>query len=337
MSIDLSKLNNTRRLLFDVPLQPLQGTRFQPTGFPDLGAATYQAGDTDCLLVESAQSMANRLELQIWDEGQQELKQGCKGLSYVRVEQNGKYLTSSLTDAHRINSPYILEGGDKTFFNTIRDATNSLATGPIDRRLLAEVLIKYDANALIHGVFLAKKELAGGRLRIARALSSSIEAKHIQVAASGGVKNDHVHPSGDTSKGFGNVPFHREEFTAAEITAFFNLDLEQLRGYGLQPEATNLLILLALYKIRSLLEGGLRLRTACDLCVLPTYAFAARSPADFQLPKMQELEADLKAAIAACAKMFGGNNGVTTVAFTGSSKKAAKGEKIADSAPATDA
>lgn len=337
MSIDLSKLNNTRRLLFDVPLQPLQGTRFQPTGFPDLGAATYQAGDTDCLLVESAQSMANRLELQIWDEGKQELKECCKGLSYVRVEQKGSYLTSSLTDAHRINSPYILEGGDKTFFNTIRDATNALATGPIDRRLLAEVLIKYDANALIHGVFLAKKELAGGRLRIARALSSSIEAKQIQVAASGGVKNDYVDPSGDTSKGFGNVPFHREEFTAAEITAFFNLDLEQLRGYGLQPEATNLLILLALYKIRSLLDGGLRLRTACDLCVLPAYAFAARSPAGFQLPEMKELEADLKAAIAACAKMFGGNNGVTTVAFTGSSKKAAKGEKNAESAPATDA
>jgi CRISPR-associated protein Csb1 len=337
MSIDLSKLNDTRRLLFDVPLQPLQGTRFQPTGFPDLGAATYQAGDTDCLLVESAQSMANRLELQIWDEGKQELKECCRGVSYVRVEQGGKYLTSSLTDAHRINSPYILEGGDKTFFSTIRDATNAFATGPIDRRLLATVLIKFDANALIHGVFLAKKELAGGRLRVARALSACIEAKHIQVAASGGVKNDHVDPSGDTSKGFGNVPFHREEFTAAEITAFFNLDLEQIRGYGLPDAATHLLILLALYKIRSLLDGGLRLRTACDLCVNPDFTFAARTPASFALPGKKELESDLKAAITACAKMFGGTNGVTTVAFTGSSKKAAKGEKNADVSPATEA
>ena len=336
MSIDLTALNDTRRLLFDVPLQPLQGTRFQPTGFPDLGAATYQAGDTDCLLVESAQSMANRLELQIWDEGKQEVKECCKGVSYVRVEQKGAYLTSSLTDAHRINSPYILEGGDKTFFDTIRAATNVLATGPIDRRLLATVLIKYDANALIHGVFLAKKELAGGRLRIARALSASIEAKHIQVAASGGVKNDHVDPSGDTSKGFGNVPFHREEYTAAEITAFFNLDLEQIRGYDLPEAATRLLVLLALYKGRSLLDGGLRLRTACDLCVKPDYTFAARSPAGFTLPGKKDLEADLKSALAACAKMFGGENGVTTVAFTGSSKKAVKGEKNTEAASTTD-
>jgi len=335
MSIDLTKLNDTRRLLFDVPLQPLQGARFQPTGFPDLGAATYQAGDTDCLLVESAQSMANRLELQIWDEGNQKLKECCEGLSYVRVEQEGKYLTSSLTDAHRINSPYILEGGDRTFFDTIRDATNALATGPIDRRLLAKVLIKYDANALIHGVFLAKKELAGGRLRVARALSASIEAIQIRVAASGGVKNDHVDPSGDASKGFGNVPFHREEFTAGEITAYFNLDLEQIRGYGLDPAAEKLLTLLALYKIRSLLDGGLRLRTACDLCVKPDYTFAARMPSNFILPGKQELESALKDAIKSCVGMFGDENsvnGVTTVAFTGSSKKAAKGGKKAEAA-----
>jgi CRISPR-associated protein Csb1 len=326
MSINLNALSNVRRLLFDVPLQPLQGNRFQPTGFPDLGAATYQAGETDCLLVESAQSMANRLELQIWDEGKRELKDACKGLSYVRVEQEGRYLTSSLTDAHRLNSPYILEGGDKTFFATVRDATNTLATGPIDRSLLAEVLARYDINSLLHGIFLAKKELAGGRLRVARALSACVEARQVQVAASGGVKNDHVDPSGDTSKGFGNAPFHREEYTAAEITAYFNLDLEQIRGYGLPEAATNLLILLALYKVRSLLDGGLRLRTACDLCVRPGYDFTARSPEGFVLPALKDLEPAVKAAIAACArgKLFGGENGVTTVTFTGSSKRQAK-------------
>lgn len=56
MSIDLAPLREARRLLFSVPLRPIQGTRFQPTGFPDLGAAVYQAGDTTCLLVESPQS-----------------------------------------------------------------------------------------------------------------------------------------------------------------------------------------------------------------------------------------------------------------------------------------
>ena len=60
--------------------------------------------------------------------------------------------------------------------------------------------------------------LAGGRLRVARALSAFIEADGVRVAASGGVKNDHVNPSGDTRAGFGNAPFARDEYTADRIT-----------------------------------------------------------------------------------------------------------------------
>lgn len=61
------------RELFDVELMPAAGSRFQPTGFPDIGAAVFQrpsgeSGWVDCLLVESAQSMANRLEAVAWDE-----------------------------------------------------------------------------------------------------------------------------------------------------------------------------------------------------------------------------------------------------------------------------
>ena len=123
-----------------------------------------------------------------------------------------------------------------------------LKEGPIDRHVLAETLFEFDCNSLLHGVFLAKKEMAGGRLRVARSLSAFIEASEAQVAASGGVKNDTVNPSGDTARGFGNVPFHREEYTAQTITAYFNLDLGQIRGYGLGSESERLLILLALYK-----------------------------------------------------------------------------------------
>src|SRR6266852_4547597 len=68
MPIDLSALEPLDKLLFDIPLAPVQGDRFQPTGFPDLGAATYERPDgTPMLLVESAQSMANRLEAVCWD------------------------------------------------------------------------------------------------------------------------------------------------------------------------------------------------------------------------------------------------------------------------------
>ena len=52
----------------------------------------------------------------------------------------------------------------------------------------------------------------------------------------------------DAKEGFGNVPFHRTEFTAEKITAYFNLDLSLLRGYGLGEDATDLLIALALFE-----------------------------------------------------------------------------------------
>lgn len=297
MSINLATLTDARRVLFNIPLKPIQGERFQPTGFPSLGAATYQTRNGAALLVESAQSMANRLEATIWDEASQSLVPAAQGLSYIRVERNGHYLTSSITEAHRINSPYLLEGKDKSFFNEIKAALGGLAEGPINRKALAETLFAYDANALIHGVFLAKKDLAGGRLRIARALSAFIEADGIDVAASGGVKNDSVNPAGDAKSGFGNVPFSRDEYTARTITLYVNLDLDQIRGYGLGVKPTNLLITLALYKVRALVDGALRLRTACDLEVLPDTISAAR-PEGFALPSLADLGAALKAAIA---------------------------------------
>lgn len=303
MSIDISTLTNARRVLFNIPLKPVQGERFQPTGFPSLGAASYQTRNGSSLLVESAQSMANRLEATIWDEASQDLVDAAKGLSYIRVERQGNYLTSSITEAHRINSPYLLEGKDKSFFNELKTALGGLAEGPINRKALAKTLLAYDANALIHGVFLAKKDLAGGRLRVARALSAFVEADGVEVAASGGVKNDSVNPSGETKSGFGNVPFSRDEYTAKAITLYVNLDLDQIRGYGLGEAATRLLITLALYKVRALVDGALRFRTACDFEVVPD-TIAAVKPSGFTLPALDALVAALKAAVAENKAVF---------------------------------
>lgn len=328
MTLDLSKLDNAHRLLFEIPLKPLQGQRFQPTGFPGLGAATFQTKDGQCLLVESAQSMANRLELTIWDEAKQNLKDDLNGLSHVRVLRNGKFLTDTILESHRLNSPYLLEGSDKTFFNALKADLGGLQEGPIDRRRLAETLLKYDIGSLLHGVFLAKKDLAGGRLRVARAMSAFIEADGVRVAASGGVKNDHVNPSGDTGSGFGNVPFARDEFTAEHIALYVNIDLAQIRGYGLGPDVERLLVLLALYKLRALLDGNLRLRTACDLRV-DTDTITANVPNGYELPSLSELVADLKPAIEKCRSKMN----VTEVTYNDELKKAKEeGKSTEDSA-----
>lgn len=310
MTVDLEPLAGQPKLLVEAELRPVQGQRFQPTGFPDLGAAQYDTPEGSYLLVESAQSMANRLEAVCWDSSTKDLVEPLRGVSYLRVEQDGEYLTSSLAEAHRINSPYVLESKDKTFLEALKTELRAMEKGPVDRELLASTLLRHDLGSLIHGVFLAKKDLAGGRLRLERALGAFIEASGVRVALSGGVKNDHVNPSGDTGKGFGNVPFHREEFTAERITAFFNLDLGQLRGYRLGEDACRLLTLVSLFKVRALLDGGLRLRTACDLEVVAEPVVTR--PEAFRLPTLADLENALPAAIAACEDRM---NGAATVVY----------------------
>ena len=298
MVIDLSPLDGAPRLLIEADLTPLQGTRFQPTGFPDLGAAAYEGPDgTQMLLVESAQSMANRLETVCWDDTQDDWVSPLKGLPMIRVlTENGEPLTNSVVEAHRLNSPYILEGKDSTVLDMLKEELVGTEEGRVDVRRLAKTLLRVDTNSLIHGVFLAKKALAGGRHRLPRALSAFIEAEGAKVAASGGVKNDSVNPSGETAKGFGNVPFSRDEFVASKITAYFNLDLAQIRGFGMSEVVDRLLIATSLFKIQSFLREGLRLRTACDLEVVE---LRVTRPDGFSLPNLDDLADALPAMVSA--------------------------------------
>ncbi len=299
------QLPNVPRLLIRAQLVPLQGQRFQPTGFPDLGAARFRspAGE-DMLLVESAQSVANRMESVCWDQESGDLIEPLRGLPYVRVLQDGAPLTNSLLEAHRLNSAYI-ENSDfatKLAGEIGYVKVKSKYEGTQDRDRLIRTVCKYDPNALLHGVFL---ESIAGVLRIARALSGFIEATGASEVGSGGVKNDIVQASGDKEAGrdakggFGNVPFHRVEFTAKQIDAFFNLDLAQIRSYRLKPATTTLLYALAIYKIRAFLDRGLRLRTACDFDVVEV---EVTRPKGFVLPTEDEAIAAIGKLIPAATK-----------------------------------
>ncbi|MCL6633683.1 MAG: type I-U CRISPR-associated protein Cas7 [Alicyclobacillus herbarius] len=296
MMLTFAELNQEPRLRLEVTLTPAGSHRFQPTGFPDLGAALYIGpnGEPE-LLVESAQSMANRLEKVCWDEAENDWVPSLRGLPYIQVvDTNGEVFTTSVLEAHRINSSYILEGPDKTVFDMLKQECGS-DKGPVDLRKFARLLLRIDPNSLLHGVFIARPALAGGRLRLPRMLSAYIEAYGVNEVHSGGVKNDHVDPSGSTKSGFGNVPFHRTEYTAREIVAYFSLDLAQLRSFGFDADVENLLIGLALYKIQRFLTEGLRLRTACDLEVEEVRVVR---PDGFALPAMEDLEQNLADSIA---------------------------------------
>lgn len=293
MALDLSALADAPRLLVEADLKPVQGTRFQPTGFPGLGAARYVGPDgRDMLLVESAQSMANRMETVCWDAVNDEWVEPLKGLPYIKVvDKDGKTLTNSVLEAHRINSEYIARAKG---FEKIATAIGFASNQPFDvRKQLIPALVRYDVNALIHGVFL--EEIAGV-IRLPRMLSAFVEAEEVAVAQSGGVKINRVEPT--LKEGEGNVPYPRDEYTSPKITAYFNLDLAQVRGFGLGENVERLVIALALYKIRRFLDTGLRLRTACDLDL---DQLRVSRPDDFQLPGTGDLGEVLPSLIDAVA------------------------------------
>lgn len=288
------------RLLMEARLDPVQGARFQPTGFPDIGAAEYTSPDgTSMLLVESPQSVANRLEAVCWDEAAGDLLPPLRGLPYVKVSLQGGRSTNSVLEAHRLNSAYIMDNAKGL---AALPELAELKKDPSNTRRLAKAAFKYDPGSVLHGVFL--ENIAGG-LRLRRALSGFIEARSIRPVDSGGLKTDHMDPKGElgggSTAGYGHVPFHRREYTAGDVRAYFNLDVAQLRAYGLGEAAEHLLVTLALFKVQRFLRDGLRLRTACDLRVAE---MRTTQPEGWAMPPLGDVERALPEAIKACHKDF---------------------------------
>lgn len=346
MSINFEVLGKSPRILIEAQLKPVAGTRIQPTGFPDLGPANYEdPNGVPTLLVESAQSMANRLEAVCWDEAADDIAPELKGLPYVRVQLaslgDGKDTTCSLLEFHRLNSPYIMSGVNsegRAFADVLKpelgmvaaaatakkgakkageekptadassDAEPDDVAGVVNLRKLAAVCFKYDPNSLVHGIFMEK---IAGRLRHPRALSAFVEASGVGRADSGGVKFDRALPKPsvagvDAKGGYGNVPFHRTEYTAKSITAFFTIDLGQIRGYGLGDDATQLLIALSLWKVRKFLDSSMRLRSACELELIddPKAINVKRPAQGFQLPETEELTKTVASLLKKCQPQF---------------------------------
>ncbi len=298
-------LRGASRLLLVQELKPAQGDRFQPTGFADLGAAVYDApGGKRMLLVESAQSVANRLEATCLDNGGPEIEPELVGLPYVRASLVGpvETVTTSLVEAHRLNSPFII--ANKMIQEAFIERSGYAKGQPIDWSRIAKAVFYYDPNSLLHGVFMANVE--DGRVRFSRVVSGFIEAQGVREAASGGVKNNPLDPTGKLRASgydkdvYSNVPYGRMEYTADCIRAYFNLDVALIRGYRLDDDATNLLIALGLYKVRRFLNSGLRLRTACDF--VTSGDLVCTMPEGRMIPAEPELLGEVQRLIRQCGQ-----------------------------------
>ncbi|MBI2808687.1 MAG: type I-U CRISPR-associated protein Cas7 [Planctomycetes bacterium] len=276
MPIDFTPLDTASRLLVEAELKVATGGggRFQPTGFPDLGPALYKGvraapnGDqppvtetVDMLLVESVQSMANRLE-DVCLQGE-DYNPDCLGVPYVRVldGHNGNtFLTSSVREPHRLASPYVLAAkrDGAVYREELKTALGSNKQRPVHIWRMVPTIFDRDPGCVLHGVFL---EEIDGRIRLPRLVSAYIEACSPNQANSGGVYRGEV-----TAKD--NIPYPRQEFTSSSITASFILHLSTLKGYGLDDHKSRFLQAWALYKIDRFLHQHLRLRTACEFQVL---------------------------------------------------------------------
>jgi CRISPR-associated protein Csb1 len=293
---------NTYRSVLEVELVPLAGSLFQPTGFPDLGAAEFKKpSGTDALLVESAQSVANWLESTTWDPARADQAADLNALPYIKIiNPEGAFLSSSRLEAHRLASAYVMDGkvGGQEGRDWLQERLGLAKGRPLDYRAVAGACFKLDPVSLVHGVFFAQQRWPW-QPKIARAVTGFIEASGVRPVVSGGVKKDVVineAKQGETAKGYGTVPHHRVEYTAEQITAYFTVDHEQFRTYGLSEPATALLEALADFEIGTLLGHGLRLRTRCDLEVkavvrgeIPDAGEAVQRVAKFAVECVNEL------------------------------------------------
>ncbi|GIX27017.1 MAG: hypothetical protein KatS3mg123_0898 [Burkholderiales bacterium] len=229
-------------------LVPQDGKPYiQPTGFPDIGACIFRdaEGKVRCL-VESEQSMANRLEgVCMKDPG--EWIELWKDLPLIRVQgPDGEHLATNLlatnlTEPHRIASSYILEGEIGQSTTTFRDilwgaigmqGNPDEAKLPLDgREKLDKVIFALDPSALLHGYQFVQTKFVG--MRQPRILHARIEAtlggEDVMDYAS--VKVDQIQdkPGGELNNKGQSIAGKRRVLWK-DITATFELDVLALKN-----------------------------------------------------------------------------------------------------------
>ncbi|MGC8874677.1 MAG: type I-G CRISPR-associated RAMP protein Csb1/Cas7g [Chloroflexia bacterium] len=286
----LESMYKQDRVLITAKLELTNGRFLQPTGFPDIGPCIYRDKDgRRWCLVESEQSMANRLEAVcmkdpgVWVDD-------LKGLPVIAVrDPKGHLLATNLTEAHRIASSHVLEGklGTRFLGEIVRDkvgVSHNDGSWPIDRRRNLEgLMFALDPAALLHGFQFVDKKFFGGfvGLRQVRLIHGRLEAElseaepevYYQMVKVDQIQND---PEKETNKGQSIAA--KSRIVPKDIIAAFEIDVLGLKSLALRDDWKKFLLGLALWKIGAFLKNkpsfdprsrqsvpSLRLRADCYL------------------------------------------------------------------------
>lgn len=288
MSSLLDQMFSKDRVIIKAQLSLVNGSFLQPTGFPDIGSCIYTdaEGRRQCL-VESEQSMANRLEAVCMKSPGYWVEE-LEHLPLIEVRDgNSQLLATNLTEPHRLASSYVLEaqvdGGDlKTKLAEKLGLGNGGASWPLDKRgALDKLVFALDPAALLHGYQFVQWRFVG--LRQTRLLSARLQcvlADEPEVHY-GMVKFDLIEPSSQgegTNKGQSIAAKSRLVPAKDGVKAVFDLDILGLKSLALDDAEKKLLLGLALWKIGAFLSNkpafdarsrqtgpALRLRADCYL------------------------------------------------------------------------
>lgn len=263
----LDKMYAFDLVLIMARLEPTNGRFLQPTGFPDIGACIYRdGGGARRCLVESEQSMANRLEAVcmknpgVWVD-----ELGHLPLIEVRDASGNALLATNLTEPHRIASSYVLEGtydGNQTVKALLEGRfglTNGGDSWPLDKRAdLEKTVFAFDPGALVHGFQFVQWKFVG--LRQPRLLHARLEAELAEEpeAHYAMVKVDNIEPNTfkqHTNKGQSIAAKSRIIPKADGIIATFEIDVLGLKCLMLTEDQRRSLLALALWKVGAFLAN----------------------------------------------------------------------------------
>jgi CRISPR-associated protein Csb1 len=303
----LDAIRDARFLLIDVELEPVGAPTLQPTTFANTGASFFVARDGHlAAVVDSVASMANQLELTIWDEATERPLEAVEPLPYIEVRTaDDELYTTSRRAAHRLNAASLVNGAlepeGETFESVLKRELGS--PRPPLTPALADAVWRYDPLGLVHGCWFPW--IWEGRARLTRALSARIDALDVetQTVQVGGQKTADAlvevsvkqrGAEGDTV--FGEVPHYTSEVSARRVAGPLLLDVGLLSSYRLGEAPERALIAVAVLQMRELIDAWPRRRSRC---VLDVAHYEVRRPQQWELPPRAELRAACRELCAA--------------------------------------